>query len=337
MNATMSLDNKKHYPVMLDQVLSIISPQHGGTFIDCTFGGGGYSRAILKYPGTKVFAIDRDKITEHYANDLSKKFPDRFNFFRSKFSNLNQVIHSNINPKAIIFDLGLSSIQLLDNQRSFSFNSKSFLSMEMGINKYTAYNVINSLDKRYLSNIIKIFGEEKDGKIIANAINKHRTKNSIKTSEELSKIIKSAKKNYNNFKKNPATKTFQAIRIFVNQELTELILGLIEATRILKKDGILIVVSFHSLEDKIVKYFFNLYSNLKKNPSRYLPSKENKSQLFKLLSKKPLIPSQEEIHQNKSSRSAKLRYVIRNDNSFFYPKEFKNKFQDYFNLEAINL
>ena len=337
MNATMSLDNKKHYPVMLDQVLSIISPQHGGTFIDCTFGGGGYSRAILKYPGTKVFAIDRDKITEHYANDLSKKFPDRFNFFRSKFSNLNQVIHSNINPKAIIFDLGLSSIQLLDNQRSFSFNSKSFLSMEMGINKYTAYNVINSLDKRYLANIIKIFGEEKDGKIIANAINKHRIKNSIKTSEELSKIIKSAKKNYNNFKKNPATRTFQAIRIFVNQELTELILGLIEATRILKKDGILIVVSFHSLEDKIVKYFFNLYSNLKKNPSRYLPSKENKSQLFKLLSKKPLIPSQEEIHQNKSSRSAKLRYVIRNDNSFFYPKEFKNKFQDYFNLEAINL
>jgi 16S rRNA (cytosine1402-N4)-methyltransferase len=337
MNATMSLDNKKHYPVMLDQVLSIISPQHGGTFIDCTFGGGGYSRAILKYPGTKVFAIDRDKITEHYANDLSKKFPDRFNFFRSKFSNLNQVIHSNINPKAIIFDLGLSSIQLLDNQRSFSFNSKSFLSMEMGINKYTAYNVINSLDKRYLSNIIKIFGEEKDGKIIANAINKHRIKNLIKTSEELSKIIKSAKKNYNNFKKNPATRTFQAIRIFVNQELTELILGLIEATRILKKDGILIVVSFHSLEDKIVKYFFNLYSNLKKNPSRYLPSKENKSQLFKLLSKKPLIPSQEEIHQNKSSRSAKLRYVIRNDNSFFYPKEFKNKFQDYFNLEAINL
>ncbi len=337
MNATMSLDNKKHYPVMLDQVLSIISPQHGGTFIDCTFGGGGYSRAILKYPGTKVFAIDRDKITEHYANDLSKKFPDRFNFFRSKFSNLNQVIHSNINPKAIIFDLGLSSIQLLDNQRSFSFNSKSFLNMEMGINKYTAYNVINSLDKRYLSNIIKIFGEEKDGKIIANAINKHRIKNLIKTSEELSKIIKSAKKNYNNFKKNPATRTFQAIRIFVNQELTELILGLIEATRILKKDGILIVVSFHSLEDKIVKYFFNLYSNLKKNPSRYLPSEENKSQLFKLLSKKPLIPSQKEIHQNKSSRSAKLRYVIRNDNSFFYPKEFKNKFQNYFNLEEINL
>ena len=337
MNATMSLDNKKHYPVMLDQILSIISPQHGGTFIDCTFGGGGYSRAILKYPGTEVFAIDRDKITEQYANNLSKKFPNRFNFFRSKFSNLNQVISSNIKPKAIIFDLGLSSIQLQDNQRGFSFNSKSFLSMEMGINKYTAYNVINNLDKRYLSNIIKIFGEEKDGKVIANAINKYRITNSIKTSDELVRIIKSAKKNYNSFKKNPATRTFQAIRILVNQELTELILGLIEATKILKKDGILIVVSFHSLEDKIVKYFFNLYSNLKQNPSRYLPSRENKSQLFKLLSKKPLIPSQKEVYKNKRSRSAKLRYAIRNENPFFYPKEFKKKFQNYFNLEAINL
>ena len=126
MNATMLLEKTKHHPVMLDQVLSIISPQHGGTFIDCTFGGGGYSRAILKYPGTKVFAIDRDKITEHYANDLSKKFPDRFNFFRSKFSNLDQVIHSDINPKAIIFDLGLSSMQLLDNQRSFLSIQKVF-------------------------------------------------------------------------------------------------------------------------------------------------------------------------------------------------------------------
>ena len=279
MNATMSLDNKKHYPVMLDQVLSIISPQHGGTFIDCTFGGGGYSRAILKYPGTKVFAIDRDKITEHYANDLSKKFPDRFNFFRSKFSNLNQVIHSNINPKAIIFDLGLSSIQLLDNQRSFSFNSKSFLSMEMGINKYTAYNVINSLDKRYLSNIIKIFGEEKDNRKIAQKIIKRRNVKPIKTSEELASIVNEVKKNYNNYKKNTATKTFQAIRIFVNQELTELIIGLILASQLLSDGGVLVVVSFHSLEDKIVKNFFNLYSELNKNPSRYLPLKKKTAYL----------------------------------------------------------
>ena len=337
MNATMSLDNLKHYPVMLDQILSIISPQHGGTFIDCTFGGGGYSRAILKYPGTKVLAIDRDKTIKKYAEKLSEEFPNRLNFYRNKFSSLSEIINSKESPKAIIFDLGISSIQLNDNQRSFSFNSKNDLSMEMGLNKYTAYDVVNNYDKKYLSKIIKILGEEKDSKKIANAIIKYREKKPIETSDQLANIIKNAKKNYNSYKKNPATKTFQAIRIFVNQELTELILGLIEATRILKKGGVLIVVSFHSLEDKIVKYFLNFYSDLKQNPSRYLPYDENKFHLFKLLSKKALIPSKDEISKNKNSRSAKLRYAIRNDNSFIYPKELKNKFKNYFDLEETNL
>jgi len=335
MNATMSLDNTKHYPVMLNQVLSIISPQHGGTFIDCTFGGGGYSQAILKYSGTKVFAIDRDKLTRQYANVLLKKFPRRFSFFQNKFSNLNKIIKSDSNPRAIIFDLGLSSFQLSDHQRGFSFKSKGFLSMQMGINKYSAYDVVNTLDKQYLTSIIKILGEEKDGRIIANKIVQYRTKKSIKTSKELASIINDAKKNYNKYKKNPATKTFQAIRIFVNQELTELILGLIEAAKLLSNGGVLIVVSFHSLEDKIVKNFFNLYSNLRKNPSRYLPTKENKSSLFKLISKKPYMANMEEVKKNIRSRSAKLRYAIRNNNSFFYPNEFKNKFSNYIKLEGI--
>ena len=111
MNATMSLEMSKHQPVMLDQVLSIISPQHGGTFIDCTFGGGGYSEAILSYPGTKVLAIDRDQNTKIYADRLLKEFPKRFDFINNKFSKLSEIINSNINPKAIIFDLGISSIQ----------------------------------------------------------------------------------------------------------------------------------------------------------------------------------------------------------------------------------
>jgi len=334
MNATMSLENTIHYPVMLDQVLSIISPQHGGTFIDCTFGGGGYSRAILKFPGTKVLAIDRDKLTQKSANLLVKRFPKRFNFFQEKFSNLDKVVQQNLNPRAVIFDLGLSSFQLLDSERGFSFESKNFLNMEMGINEHSAYNVINTLDKEYLGTIIKILGEEKDGKIIANKIDKYRRKKPIKTSQELASIINDAKKNYNNYKRNPATKTFQAIRIFVNQELTELILGLIEAAKLLSNGGILIVVSFHSLEDRIVKNFFNLYSNLRKNPSRYLPMKENKSSLFKLISKNPLVADVKEIKKNIRSRSAKLRYAIRNSNSFFYPNEFKNKFLNYFKLES---
>ena len=334
MNATMSLEKIKHYPVMLDQVLSIISPQHGGTFIDCTFGGGGYSRAILKFPGTKVLAIDRDKLTQKSANLLVKRFPKRFNFFQEKFSNLDKVVQQNLNPRAVIFDLGLSSFQLLDSERGFSFESKNFLNMEMGINEHSAYNVINTLDKEYLGTIIKILGEEKDGKIIANKIDKYRRKKPIKTSQELASIINDAKRNYNKYKRNPATKTFQAIRIFVNQELTELILGLIEAAKLLSNGGILIVVSFHSLEDRIVKNFFNLYSNLRKNPSRYLPMKENKSSLFKLISKNPLVADVKEIKKNIRSRSAKLRYAIRNSNSFFYPDEFKNKFLNYFKLES---
>ena len=335
MNATMSLDKIKHYPVMLHQILSIISPQHGGTFIDCTFGGGGYSKAILKYPNTKVFALDRDKLTQKHANDLIKKFPSRFRFYKEKFSNLNNIIDSNLKPRAIIFDLGLSSLQLSDNQRGFSFKSKGSISMEMGINKYSAYDIVNNLDRQSLANIIKILGEERDGKIIANKIAKYRTKKVIRTSEELTSIINDAKKNYKKYKKNPATKTFQAIRIFVNQELTELILGLIISTELLSNDGILIVVSFHSLEDKIVKSFFNLYSNSKKNPSRYLPLKTNKSDLFKLISKKALIPDEKEIYQNIRSRSAKLRYAIRNNDPFFYPEEFKKKFKNYFSMEGI--
>ncbi len=161
-------------------------------------------------------------------------------------------------------------------------------------------------------------------------------KKPIKTSEELALIVKEAKKNFYYYKKNPATKTFQAIRIFVNRELTELMSGLINATKILKEGGLLIIISFHSLEDKIVKSFFNLYSNLKKNPSRYFPIKEKKSSLFKLILKKPVIPNKTEIEINPNSRSAKLRYAVRNSEKFFYPEEFKNKFENYFNLEKLD-
>jgi len=334
MNATMPLEKEKHYPVMLNQILSIISPQHGGTFIDCTFGGGGYSEAILKFPKTTVFALDRDNLTKKYGIALKQKFPKRFSFFQEKFSNLDKLTNIPTNPKAILFDLGLSSFQLSDKERGFSFDSKNYLNMEMGINEISTYEVINTLDKEHLAAIIKILGEEKDGKIIANKIDKYRRKKPINNSHELASIINEAKKNNKNYKRNPATKTFQAIRIFVNKELTELMLGLIAATKLLTNGGILAVVSFHSLEDKIVKNFFNLYSDLKRNPSRYIPIKEDKFNLFKQVSKKPIVADINEIKKNIRSRSAKLRYAIRNNNSFVYPKEFKNKFLNYSQLEA---
>jgi len=337
MNATMQLEKTKHHPVMLDEILSIISPQHGGTFVDCTLGGGGYSRAILKHPNTKVIALDRDGLAKKHADKLKKEFPTRFNFVEDKFSNLNQIIKSNLNLKAIIFDLGLSSYQLSDNQRGFSFQSNSFLNMEMGLNECKAYDVVNTLEKKYLANIIKILGDEKDGKIIANKIANYRSLKKIKTSEELASIIKEAKTKRRGYSKNPATKTFQAIRIFVNKEITELISGLIEATKLLPKEAILLVVSFHSIEDKIVKNFLNLYSNSEKNPSRYLPIKIIDKNLFKIPFKKFQIPSKMEIKKNVRSRSAKLRYAIRNEKSFFLQEEFKKMFSRYLSLEDLVL
>ena len=337
MNATMSLEETKHHPVMLDQILSIISPQHGGTFIDCTFGGGGYSKAILSYPKTRVFAIDRDNLVKKKADLLLKKFPKRFSFFENKFSDLSKIISADLKPRAIIFDLGLSSFQLSDNKRGFSFKSNGPLNMEMGINNCSAYDVVNKLDKKILINIIKILGDEKDGKAIATKIIKYRNKKPIETANELTKIIHDAKKINKKYKKNPATKTFQAIRIYVNKEITELISGLISATKLLTNGGILVIVSFHSIEDKIVKNFFKLYSNIRNNPSRYLPLNKKIFGLFKTLSKKPLTPSSEEVDFNVRSRSAKLRYAIRNDNPFFYPKEFNNKFVNYFNLEGTKI
>ena len=337
MNATMSLEKVKHYPVMLNQVLSIISPQRGGTYIDCTFGAGGYSEEILKFPDTKVIAFDRDKLSQSYANPLLKKFPKRFNFIKDKFSNLNKQVEKKLNPKAIIFDLGLSSLQLSDDKRGFSFESENFLNMEMGINDYSAYDVVNSLEKEHLGSIIKILGEEKEGKRIANEIDKHRRKKPIKNSKELALIVKKAKRKNISYKKNPATKTFQAIRIFVNKELTELISGLIEATKLLSNGGMLIVVSFHSIEDRIVKNFFNLHSDIKSNPSRYLPVKENKANLFKTVCKKVLSASSNEINENPRSRSAKLRYAIRGNSSFIHSQEFKKMFLNYFELEGVSI
>ena len=180
MNATMSLEKIEHYPVMLNQILSIISPQHGGMFIDCTFGGGGYTRAILKFPNTKVIAIDRDEIAKKFANNISKEFPDRFQFFQNKFSYLSEIVDSKYNPRAIIFDLGLSSFQISDTKRGFSFKSEGPLNMEMGINRCSVFDVVNKLTKDDLVKIIKILGEEKDAKRVANEIIKYRAKKPIK-------------------------------------------------------------------------------------------------------------------------------------------------------------
>ncbi len=325
-----------HFPVMLNEVLKITSPFEGGKYIDCTFGGGGYSKGILKIPKTKIVAIDRDDKIKLFADGLKKKFPKRFKFYQIKFSQLD--ITTNENVDAIIFDLGLSSIQLNNLERGFSFKSDKRLDMAMGLNNISALEVINNLSEIDLKSIIRFLGDEEDASKIAKNIVKSRKNKKITQTDELVKIIEESKKKNFSKKINPCTKTFQALRIFVNKEISELINGIIKATEKLKPGGKILVVTFHSIEDKIVKYFFNNFSKNKSRPSRYFP--ENKIEeiiLFEEYKNKVLRPSKKEIFQNNRSRSAKLRFAIRTDHEFKYPQGLIDKFKNYLNLESINV
>ena len=334
-NLTTSLEFS-HFPVMLNEVIKISLPSPKKKFIDCTFGGGGYSEEILKFSETNVKAIDRDKNALSIAKKLEKKFPRRFKFYQLKFSQLDKI--SNDLVDAIIFDLGLSSIQLDDLDRGFSFKSKKELNMKMGLNEISALDAINNLSEMDLKSVIKILGDEKEASKIAKNIVKFRNIKKITNTADLVKIIEtSKKKNYLN-KINPCTKTFQALRIFVNKEITELINGIIQATKKLKPGGKILIISFHSLEDKIVKFFFSRYSKNKSRPSRYFPDNQSSDlSLFDEYKNKVFRPSQKEVKNNNRSRSAKLRFATRSENKFEYPKDLIRKFRKLLDLEAINV
>ena len=336
MNNQISSLEFTHFPVMLNEVLKISSLSSNKIFIDCTFGGGGYSKEILKFSNTTVLAIDRDKKAFKIAKELEKKFPHRFKFYQTKFSQLETISKENVD--VVIFDLGLSSIQLDDLERGFSFKSNKKLNMTMGLNEISALDAINNLSEKDLKLIIKILGDEKEASKIAKNIVEQRNIKRITNTIDLVKIIeKSKKKNYSS-KINPCTKTFQAIRIFVNKEITELINGVIHATKKLKPGGKILVISFHSLEDRIIKYFFTNFSKNQTRPSRYLPeNKATKAILFDEYKNKVFRPSKDEVEQNNRSRSAKLRFAIRSSNDFEYPKDVIKKFKKYLDLEAINV
>ncbi len=320
----------KHLPVMIDEVIKICNPKKGGNFMDCTFGAGGYSTELLKFEETKVVALDRDNYVNEFANKLKDNFKTRFIFHNKKFSKLDLVSTNKFD--AVIFDLGLSSIQLDDLTRGFSFKSKSELNMSMGQTELSAKKVINTYSGKDLKDIIKIFGEEDEASKISKNIVKERTKKNIKTTDELVKIIKNSKKK--NYKKiNESTKTFQAIRIFVNKEVSELIEGIIKATKVLKPGGRLIVVSFHSIEDKIIKFFFKNFSKNRSRSNKYLPENNDKLSLFDDYKNKTIKASSDEVKRNPRSRSAKLRVAIRSADTFIDPEELRNKFKHLTDLE----
>ncbi len=332
MEAITVLDNVKHYPVLLKEIISVITPQRGGTFIDCTLGNGGYTKEILKIKNTKIIGLDRDINTEIIGKKIQEKYPDRFMFKNIKFSKLNNLKLKNENIKGILFDLGYSYTQIKDPKKGLSFNSVGQLNMKMGLNNFSANEVVNNLNNQELEKIFKYFGDENDAKKISQNIVMERKKKEINT-QDLVKIIEKSKRK-KSYKIHSATKTFQALRIFVNNEISELIYGLINSAKILKKGGILAVVTFHSLEDKIVKYFFKNLSQ-PKSISRYKPKIEQKNIFFKMPQKKPIVPSNEEIKKNPPSRSAKLRYIIKEKDVYEIESDIIDKFSNLLEIEKI--
>ena len=332
MDAAITPMMQKHYPVLLKEIISIISPQYGGTFIDCTFGQGGYTKKILEFDKTRVIALDRDPESKNIALRLEEEFEERFKFKNIKFSQLNNLKLKNENVKGVIFDLGYSYTQIKDPNKGLSFDSVGKLNMQLGLNSYSAEEAINKLDQKELEKIFKFFGDEKEGKYIARNIVKERINKKIDT-QGLVKIIDSSKRR-KNFRVNNSTKAFQALRIFVNKEISELIYGLINASKILKKDGVLAVVTFHSLEDKIVKYFLKSLSE-NKSISRYTPLTEQTDTLFHLTKKKPITPNEEELSENPPSRSAKLRFAIKKTDFFDFETDIEDQFKNLLDIEKF--
>jgi len=334
MEATIVLDSVKHYPVLLKEIIGVITPQHGGTFIDCTFGQGGYTKEILKYRNTKVISLDRDIKCDGIAKEINKKFPNRFLFKNIRFSKLNNLKLKNENIKGIIFDLGYSFTQIKDPKKNLSFNSRGELNMMMGLNDFSAKEAINNLESKEIEKILKYFADERDAKIIAKNIVRERKLKKINT-QELVKIIENSKRK-KNYKTHSSTKTFQALRIFVNKEISELINGLMNSVKILKKGGVLAVVTFNSIEDRIVKYFFKSLSE-NKSISRYQPKVFQKKIFFKMPLKKPIVPSDKELKINPPSRSAKLRYLIKSEDTYEIDSDILDKFSHLIEVENLGL
>lgn len=301
----------RHIPVMLSEVLAALEPKDGEVIIDGTFGAGGYSEAILDAAECKVIAIDRDPEAVRASRSLAERYPDRLVTAHARFSEMEQVA-AREGVKAVsgvVLDLGVSSMQLDEGERGFSFMKEGPLDMRMSREGPTAADLVNTLSEQALAEIIGKLGEERRARAIAKAILARRSEQPIATTTELAEIVARVLGRKRDETKHPATRTFQALRLHLNDELGELGRGLSAAERLLKAGGRLVVVTFHSLEDRIVKRFFASRSAPPAQPSRHLPQSEAASfaPSFRLLNRRPLEPNRREIAANPRARSARLR------------------------------
>ncbi len=302
--------NRPHYPVMLPEVLAATTPKVGETYIDATFGNGGYSEALLQAADCYVIGLDRDPNVKPRATSLSAAYEGRLRLIQTPFSKLDELEFSQpIN--AIIFDIGVSSMQLDQAERGFSFMRSGPLDMRMSQSGVSAADAVRELPLEDLITIFKIYGEERHAVRIARAIVSIRDEEIIATTDRLAEVIEQAIGRRS--KIHPATRVFQALRIYVNDELGELYRALRAAERILQPGGRLVVVTFHSLEDRMVKQFLRDRSGEVTGGSRYMPKNEAvaKPAQFTTPKRGVVKPSANEITENPRSRSAKLRYAIR--------------------------
>lgn len=309
MSAQTSGQRPGHLPVLLAEMITALSPQSGATYIDATFGGGGYTRAILAAADCHVIGLDRDPQAILRGRELEQLYPDRFRILHGTFSDLPTLMRDISIDKVdgIVFDFGVSSFQIDTADRGFSFRFEGPLDMRMSHTGQSAADVVNTFSERDLADIIYQYGEETRSRRIARAIVDYRKEQKFETTTQLSNLIKSIIKSGKD-DIHPATLTFQALRIFVNNELIEIKDGLNFSKNFLKVGGKLVAVTFHSLEDRLVKTFLREHSGRGQATSRYLP--ENPAQtvpLFKDVYPRGVTPSAAEISKNPRSRSARLR------------------------------
>jgi 16S rRNA (cytosine1402-N4)-methyltransferase len=304
----------RHTPVLLSAVLDALSPQAGERYIDCTFGAGGYSRAILSKADCHVLALDRDPSAAPSAAALAGDFPNRLQFVLTAFSALGEAATDRgfAPADAVIFDLGVSSMQLDEAERGFSFMRDGPLDMRMSSEGESAAEIVNSYDEADIADILFRLGEERRSRAIAKAIVRRRAERPFERTLDLADVIAGVLGRRHNDPKHPATRSFQALRLYVNNELGELERGLVAAERVLRPGGRLIVVTFHSLEDRMVKTFLAERSGGKGRPSRHLPDAgQTRAPTFQLIRRKAVEPDEAEVAANPRARSAKLRAAIR--------------------------
>jgi 16S rRNA (cytosine1402-N4)-methyltransferase len=301
----------RHIPVLGRRTVEWLGVRDGGLYVDATFGAGGYTQAILTTPGARVIGIDRDQSAIAAGFGLVEAAQGRLDLVEDRFSNLEAIVGSGGTVDGIVFDVGVSSMQIDDAARGFSFRLDGPLDMRMGGDGPSAADIIARASERDLGIIIATLGEERHARAVARAIVRARDEHAIDTTRALAEIV--ARVVYSRDSAiHPATRTFQGLRIFVNDELGELARGLAAAERALKPSGRLVVVAFHSLEDRIVKTFLTERSRAPAG-SRHRPEPVSAAPSFRVLTRHPETPDEAEIAANPRARSAKLRAAERTD------------------------